>query len=111
MPSKRSSPAVKYSELLNAFELISAAPQYTNNAYICKDSGKIYIALADSDEDEDELPEYFKQILKVAPNAMMVNYLSDINLGGYFGGAFVFNNGKIISRKVLGEAGLLISNV
>src|SRR3989339_176398 len=49
--------------------------------------------------DEDELPEYSKQILKVAPNAMMVNYLSDINGGGYFGGAFVFKNGKIISRK------------
>jgi hypothetical protein len=57
MPSKRSSPAVKYSELLDAFDLISAAPQYTNNAYICKDSGKVYVALADSDEDEDELPE------------------------------------------------------
>lgn len=57
MPSKRSSPAVKYVQLLDAFKTISAATQYKNSAYICKDSGKIYVVLDGSDNDEDELPE------------------------------------------------------
>ncbi|WP_086999798.1 UPF0158 family protein [Rhizobium sullae] len=48
--------AVDFSELLNAFEFVSSMGTGENTAYLCKETGKIYLH-SDWADDVEELPD------------------------------------------------------
>jgi len=49
--------AVSLSELLNAFEFVSASPFDEYQAYICRITGRIIFVSEDIDPEEEELPD------------------------------------------------------
>ncbi|MDE0510392.1 MAG: hypothetical protein OXI88_01200 [Gammaproteobacteria bacterium] len=48
---------VEFGNISYAFETISFNPQYESEAYLCRDTGRIYYYFSDLDDSGDELPE------------------------------------------------------
>ena len=46
----------KFFDIENAFEYVSAAPEWTNFAYLCLDTGHIYW-VSDSGDSDDDVPD------------------------------------------------------
>ncbi|MCY3750975.1 MAG: hypothetical protein OXG54_06200 [Gammaproteobacteria bacterium] len=49
--------AVDFGDISEAFDTVSFSPQYENEAYLCKETGRIYYCSSDLDDLSDELPE------------------------------------------------------
>ena len=49
--------AVDYGDISEAFESVSFSTQYENEAYLCRETGRIYYYFSDLDDAGDELPE------------------------------------------------------
>src|SRR5580692_9170751 len=68
--------SIKYSEVLNAFEFVSAGLQYEMQAYICMNTGTIYL-VSDALGLEEEVPDD----LETPDNYIGVPHKNDLNLG------------------------------
>ncbi|MDE0284474.1 MAG: hypothetical protein OXN26_08010 [Gammaproteobacteria bacterium] len=49
--------AVDFGDISEAFETVSFNPQYDKEAYLCRETGRIYYYFSDLDDSGDELPE------------------------------------------------------
>lgn len=49
--------AVDFDDISEAFESVSFGTQYENEAYLCRETGRIYYCFSDLDDLGDELPE------------------------------------------------------
>ena len=49
--------AVDFGDISEAFETVSFSPQYEKEAYLCRETGRIYYCFSDLDDLSDELPE------------------------------------------------------
>lgn len=49
--------AVDFGDISEAFETVSFNPQYHKEAYLCRETGRIYYCFIDLDDVSDELPE------------------------------------------------------
>ncbi len=59
--------------------------------------------------ESEEMPEYLAQIREAGRPTLMVNYLSEPELDGYFGGAAVVSGGgRVIASLPIGRAGTLL---
>jgi len=77
MAAESSKPvSVKYSEVLDAFEFVSAGMQYEHQAYICTNTGTVY-SVSDMIDLEEELPED----LETAYHYIGVPHKNALNLG------------------------------
>ena len=68
--------AIKYSDLLDAFELVSASAAFESRAFICTDTGVIYCT-SDTLELDEEVPED----LDTSDRYIAIPHKSDLNLG------------------------------
>ncbi len=58
---------VSFSDLLLAFDFVNDGAPGTHEAYLCKESGKIYCQFEDSAEFDDELPDDIDDPEKYVP--------------------------------------------
>jgi hypothetical protein len=85
MAAESSKPvSVKYSEVLDAFEFVSAGMQYEHQAYIGTNTGTVYF-VSDMIDLEEELPED----LETADHYINVPHKNALNLGRNLVFAFV----------------------
>lgn len=76
MTSQRPAANVKFSDLLDAFEFVSAGSPFEHNAYIDPDTGIIYWT-SDNCDLEDEIPDD----LESSDRYIAVPHKNDLNLG------------------------------
>jgi hypothetical protein len=74
--SSAKSVAVKFSEVLDAYEFVSAGMQLEHQAYICTKTGTIYWS-SDAIDVEEELPDD----LETADHYISVPHKNELNLG------------------------------
>ena len=68
--------AIKYSDLLDAFELVSASAAFESRAFICTDTGVIYCT-SDTLELDEEVPED----LDTSDRYIAIPHKNALNLG------------------------------
>ena len=75
---------VKYSELLGAFEFVSAGAPFEHSAYICADTGKIFW-VSDMPDFDGEVPDD----LETSDRYVAVPHKNDLDLGRRLALSFV----------------------
>ena len=68
--------AIKYADLLDAFDFVSFGAPFESHAFICADTGVIYCA-SDSFELDEEVPED----LETSDRYIAIPHKNDLNLG------------------------------
>lgn len=68
--------AIKYADLLDAFDFVSFGAPFESRAFICADTGVIYCA-SDSLELDEEVPED----LETSDRYIAIPHKNDLNLG------------------------------
>ena len=78
--------AIKFSKVIELFEMVNFGSEFEHEGYICKSSGKSYF-YSEYGDNEEELPDDID-----SDHYLMIPYKSDLNLGNNLALDFVLEH-------------------